>query len=563
MKVIEGLIQGTPEWHAHRARHFNASDAPAMLGCSPYKTRDALIRELATGLGEEFTPEQQKRLDDGHIFEKLARPLAEEILGQDLYPLTATEGPYSASFDGLPMDEAVDWEHKSLNDRLRAVLPAEGIGDETVGARLDKDYRVQMEQQCMIAGCPRALFTASKWRWDNEAQKYVLVEARHCWYRPDPALRAELVAGWALLEEEVAAYQPPEVVEAIEVVGHRPDQLPALRSSVKGELVLESNIKEWEEAALAYIKGVRDHELKTDEDFANASEAADWCETSKTSLLGVRSYLMSATGDVNSAVATIDRIAAELDKTRIAFNNAIKARKEARKAELITDSRTALCDHLAALAVRVGQPVAVVADFQGVIKNLKSFASMESKLSAELARAKIEGNRIADLIEVNLRKLAEHPDHAGLFPDKATIVLKAHDDLVALVTARIAEHNQREEERKKREAEAAAASAAAVGAAAPATAPVAAPASAPAPAAPAVRSFGRAPAQPEPPTMRLGEIQTRIAPLSITEAGLAQLGFPAHTDRGAKLYKPSAFPLICQALRAHLAKVAASELQAA
>ena len=34
MKTIK-LIQGTPEWNAHRAQHWNASDAPAMMGVSP------------------------------------------------------------------------------------------------------------------------------------------------------------------------------------------------------------------------------------------------------------------------------------------------------------------------------------------------------------------------------------------------------------------------------------------------------------------------------------------------------------------------------------------------
>ncbi len=48
MKTVD-LQQGTREWHAHRAQHFNASDAPAMLGVSPYKSRAQLIRELATG----------------------------------------------------------------------------------------------------------------------------------------------------------------------------------------------------------------------------------------------------------------------------------------------------------------------------------------------------------------------------------------------------------------------------------------------------------------------------------------------------------------------------------
>lgn len=47
------LIQGTPEWLAYRAGHFNASDAPAMMGCSPYKTRAELLREVHTGIAPD------------------------------------------------------------------------------------------------------------------------------------------------------------------------------------------------------------------------------------------------------------------------------------------------------------------------------------------------------------------------------------------------------------------------------------------------------------------------------------------------------------------------------
>ncbi|MDS9991008.1 YqaJ viral recombinase family protein, partial [Xylella fastidiosa] len=42
MNIIE-LTQGTPQWHTHRAKYLNASDAPAMMGCSPYKSRAELI----------------------------------------------------------------------------------------------------------------------------------------------------------------------------------------------------------------------------------------------------------------------------------------------------------------------------------------------------------------------------------------------------------------------------------------------------------------------------------------------------------------------------------------
>ncbi|MEG0414091.1 MAG: endonuclease, partial [Comamonas sp.] len=63
MQIVK-LIQGTPEWHAHRAKHFNASDAPAMMGCSSYKSRSDLIKELATGLTPEVDANTQRRFDD-------------------------------------------------------------------------------------------------------------------------------------------------------------------------------------------------------------------------------------------------------------------------------------------------------------------------------------------------------------------------------------------------------------------------------------------------------------------------------------------------------------------
>ena len=96
------LILGTPEWHAHRATHFNASDAPAMMGCSPYKTRSQLLREFATGATIEHDAATLQRFADGHRFEDLARPLAEQILGEELYPCVGVDGKFSAEGSCLP-----------------------------------------------------------------------------------------------------------------------------------------------------------------------------------------------------------------------------------------------------------------------------------------------------------------------------------------------------------------------------------------------------------------------------------------------------------------------------
>jgi predicted phage-related endonuclease len=69
------FLQGSPEWHAHRATCFNASDAPAMLGCSPYQTRTDLLHQLHTGITPEHDAATEQRFADGHRYEALARPL--------------------------------------------------------------------------------------------------------------------------------------------------------------------------------------------------------------------------------------------------------------------------------------------------------------------------------------------------------------------------------------------------------------------------------------------------------------------------------------------------------
>jgi putative phage-type endonuclease len=190
---IHELTQGSPEWHAYRAEHFNASDAPAMMGCSPYRSRTELLYERHTGLVAEVDRMTQSRFDDGHRFEALARPLAEELVGTDLYPVTGSLGEFSASFDGITMVGDVAWEHKTLNDDIRMCESADQLG---------LHYRVQMEQQLMVSNAERCLFLATK--WDDAGD---LIDERHFWYTPNEALRAEIIAGWAQFEADLAAYQ--------------------------------------------------------------------------------------------------------------------------------------------------------------------------------------------------------------------------------------------------------------------------------------------------------------------------------------------------------------------
>ena len=73
-----------------------------------------------------------------------------------------------------------------------------------------------------------------------------------------------------------------------------------------------------------------------------------------------------------------------------------------------------------------------------------------------------------------------------------------------------------------------------------------------------------APAQATGPMLELGEINDRLAPISITVDGLAKLGFtPAATDKASRLYRAADLPLILAAMVRHLKGVGVDLLQAA
>lgn len=534
MKTVE-LIQGTPEWHAHRAAHFNASDAPAMMGCSPYKTRSQLVREFATGVAVEHDAATLQRFADGHRFEDLARPLAETIIGEELYPCVGVDGKFSASFDGLTLLEDTAFEHKSLNEDLRLAMH-DGNDD------LPLHYQVQMEHQAMVSGAERVLFMASKWTGDE------LVEERHCWYVPNPELRAKIVAGWAQFEADVAAYEPAAVAAPV-AAGRAPDQMPALRIEVTG-MVTASNLAEWKDQAIAVFQGIST-ELVSDQDFADAETTVKWCGNIEEQLKAAKQHALSQTESIDLLFRTIDDIAAEARAKRLDLEKLVKRRKDERRTEIGNSARRAVQQHVLAINETLGEhaipmPTTLVADIAEAMKGKRSFSSMQEAVDAVAANAKIDASQYADRIRANVAILAGHAEHATLFADRVQLcATKAPEDLRNLVAARIAEHQQAEQARldaereKIREQEQAKAQEAAAAAQAVQVqqVPVAEAAPAQVEAATSASASSQSATQRQIVRIKLGQIVDLIAPLKIDAEGLRQLGFePVATDRGSKLY---------------------------
>src|SRR5690625_996482 len=249
--ITHNVIQGSAEWLELRAKHLTASEAPVMMGASSKVRRNELLDMMSTGTEKEISDWVQRNLfDKGHQYEAMARPIVERIIGEELYPTTGTDdiGWLLASFDGITMLGDTIYEHKMWNEAL-----AQAVRDKVLPA----EYYWQLEQQLLVSGAGRVIFVVS----DGTEENFEWME-----YRPVEGRAKQLVAGWRQFEEDLANYEAVE--QKPDAVGRTPENLPALRIEVSGE-VTASNLAEYREHALSVIKSIN-RDLVTDQDFADA-----------------------------------------------------------------------------------------------------------------------------------------------------------------------------------------------------------------------------------------------------------------------------------------------------
>jgi putative phage-type endonuclease len=431
-RITHNIVQKSPEWYAHRYQHENASDAAAMLGCSPHKTRDELLAEYYLGMGRDFSQYVQEIvLDPGHAFEALARELAEEIMGESLFPVTMSYGTLSASLDGLSFDGRKSWEHKRLNAELLAVMPSEF----NAGADLPKYHRVQIEHQFMVTDAQETLFTASKWNGDQ------LLDARHAWCFPDLALREEIAAGWAQFRIDLANYVP-KAPAAPKAVGKTMESLPALFVVVEGR-VTETNLGPWKETALKAIRSVN-RELSSDQDFATAANMLKWCETVESNCDTAREYTLSQTTSIADALKALDDVQAEARTCRLELKKLVDKRKAERKSEIVGDAVAEFHSHVAELNASLApySLPTIPADFAGQTARKSSFDSMQSAVNTELARVKIIATTTAGAMKARRALIEAEPDFAFLFNDAASLIQKDAETVALIIRTRIHDHRE-------------------------------------------------------------------------------------------------------------------------
>ncbi len=581
MKTIT-LAPGSTEW----VRSRSASKAPAMMGCDQKTSRSELLRMMATGLGKEFTDWQQKNLlDKGHVSEIGARDIAEDILCDGLSPTCcATDDDYlTAAPDGATFAGNIGFEAKAWNEKTAAF-----VRDGVV-----PDYHAwQLDQQILVCGFEYVLFMVT----DGTREKCVSME-----YRSTPERAKKLLAAWRQFDADLANYQH---VEAAPVVTAAPvKDLPAIIITSTGSLTVETNFAAWGKSLREFIDKIPE-KPSTDQEFADCKAAVAALKRAEEMLDAEEARVLSAIPDVDEMKRDKKLLWELSSTTRLALEKLVVQRDKDVKIEITQAGKDALAEHITGLNKRLAtvQMPPIAADFAAAIKNKRSYDKMREAVADLVATKKIESSGIADKIDANLKLLDAAKEHAFLFHDRATLVMKDAETLALYIKSRITEHQAIEAKRLEAIKEAARIEAE-KNAAAKVKAESDAKAKAEQDAAEAQRLAGIAAAEkierdrlteanqtrfeePAAPTapgpssarldetpmaaapddgarIRLGEIGERLG-FQVTADFIASLGFqPVETIKAAKMYRESEFPAIVASLIVRLEGVLAKDWRAA
>lgn len=565
MNTITGIIQGSEQWLARRATTRNASEAPALMGASPYKTRADLLREKATGIAPEHDAATLARFARGHEVEPALVAFVENIIGESLYPITgeSDDGYLSASFDGVNLLETIICEVKQMNAAKMDSVRAGGIPEQ--------DYW-QVVQQFAVCDTAETCYYAVGDGTDVDTE--ILIIPRERIESDIPKLRA----AWEQFERDLSDYRPKPHA-APTPSGRTPETLPALSVQVQGK-VLATNLDAFREHAMAVLGGIN-RTLNTDEDFATAETTVKWCKGVEDRLDAAESAVIGQMADVDAVIRTIKDVREEARKIRLELDRLVKTEKEARRADTIAHYVKQVGEHVAAINKTLGEyaisvPAGLAATIGAAAKGKRTIGSIVDACDQACADAKIAASQQAERVRQNVAILGEHAEHMHLFADRLELVRsKSPDDLRNLVAARKAEYRQREAARIEAERERIRAEEAArierenhsaavaqqagqvpcsdeVAGSIPVGGSTIADVAQPVEHLPSKQAVaGSTPAARS--TIKLGQINDAIAPLTITAAGLAQLGFePVAKERAAVLYDGADFDRIVAALIARL-----------
>jgi hypothetical protein len=436
------VVPGSEEWNLLRLKHRCASEAPAMMNESKFSSRSQLLALKKGWIANPVSDFTQRLFDDGHKHEAMARPFTEMDEMTDLFPLCGRREidgvELWASFDGIEEQitpTCLVWEHKDWNEAL-----AENVRN----AMLIAHYYWQLEQQMLVAGVTKCLFTVS----DGTADKRVSMV-----YEAVPGRAEALIAGWKQFDKDLGEFVLEARIETIEP--KKQMALPVITEQVENGVV-QSNIAE----CIPVIRDLAQQQmsviLETDQDFED-KHAMNVAVKALRSTVGARSlHIIEQFSSLDLYVKNVKALDSILQKMQAHGEKMVKEEKD-RKKDRVLDAAERKYRKYIDEVNDIIDPVNVVAgwftppDFRGSLRNKRTIASWQDAVDSELARVKIELDGVCTTVRINLmaeKKLREK--HIDLFPDLATIINQPAESYLAVVNARIKAHKHEKEVERQR-----------------------------------------------------------------------------------------------------------------
>lgn len=234
------MEQGTTAWHEFRAKGIGSSDAPTIMGVSPWSTPYQLWEEKCGFVKRDVSNYATKR---GHDLEPVARANYELETGLMMPPTLAVHQHYDwlrASLDGFNKDENIVLEIK---------CPGKDDHELAINGKVPEKYYPQLQHQLLVTGAKVAHY------YSFDGNKAVLIEVM-----PNLEYIDELFLSEREFWNKVTSQTPPKLTDKDVKVS----RIPELISKADDLSMIMEKIKELETAAediKEQLKAACDHPI--------------------------------------------------------------------------------------------------------------------------------------------------------------------------------------------------------------------------------------------------------------------------------------------------------------
>jgi putative phage-type endonuclease len=246
--IFIDLEQGSPEWLEYRRTRIGSSDAPVIMGESPWKTPYQLWQEK---LSESHENKENFAMYRGKMLEERARSAYEVMKGEIFYPRVVQHREHSwklASLDGLSYDAQRAVEIK---------CPGREDHDLALSGKIPPKYKAQLQHQIHVC----KLDSIDYFSFDGESG-VIVKEPR------DPEYLLDLIKREREFFFNLQSKTPPAFTEKDYV-------------DKNNDKIYEQKVKLWEEKEAIFLKAQEEKDLAK-------KDLIDYCKGENTKGFGIR-----------------------------------------------------------------------------------------------------------------------------------------------------------------------------------------------------------------------------------------------------------------------------------